>query len=158
MRRLRRSATPEEIFLSKNQELLTLGQASRLAACSRDTLRRAAQKEELPAEMLSGNKGPQWYIKQADLLDWLESRGKTADSAREAVDSEARILELERQVAEYAALARQAQQELQQVKKELVQASDRAGEAAAQLKVARGLVNTWTEPKRFSSLRSLFGI
>jgi excisionase family DNA binding protein len=54
--------------------LLGLGEAADLAECSRDTIRRAAQKGELKAEMGPGVRGPQWWIQEADLLAWLDHR------------------------------------------------------------------------------------
>lgn len=53
---------------------LSLGEAAKIAACSRDTVRRAAQRQELPAKMGPGKRGPQWWVREADLLDWVQQR------------------------------------------------------------------------------------
>lgn len=58
----------------KKKDVLSLGHAAKKADCSRDTIRRAAQRQELPAQMGPGKRGPQWWVREADLVDWLQSR------------------------------------------------------------------------------------
>jgi excisionase family DNA binding protein len=58
---------------------LGLAEAADLAGCSRDTIRRAAQKGDLKAEMGPGVRGPQWWIQESDLRDWLENRDSDAE-------------------------------------------------------------------------------
>ena len=64
---------------SQHNITLGIGEAADLAGCSRDTIRRAAQKGELKAEMGPGVRGPQWWISQSDLLIWLEGRDTDAE-------------------------------------------------------------------------------
>ena len=64
--------------MDRNREPLGLSEAAEIAGCSRDTIRRAAQKEELVAEMGPGVRGPQWWIQESDLLEWVENREKEA--------------------------------------------------------------------------------
>lgn len=54
--------------------LLGISEAADIAGCSRDTIRRAAQKEELVAEMGPGPRGPQWWIREDALRDWMDER------------------------------------------------------------------------------------
>jgi Tfp pilus assembly protein FimV len=141
-----------------NNDVLTLGQASRIAGCSRDTVRRAAQKEELRAEMGPGKKGPQWWIRQADLTEWLQFRGQSVAVAQPGQAQEKRVRELEQQLSEYERQARQARQELTRTRAELRLAQQRAADAAEQLKTARGLVENWSGRRRVISLRGLLGL
>lgn len=60
--------------MTNHMEPLGLGEAADLAGCSRDTIRRAAQKGELKAEMGPGVRGPQWWIQERALMCWLERR------------------------------------------------------------------------------------
>lgn len=60
--------------MTNHMEPLGLGEAADLAGCSRDTIRRAAQKGELKAEMGPGVRGPQWWIQEPDLMSWLDRR------------------------------------------------------------------------------------
>jgi chromosome segregation ATPase len=68
---------------------LGLSEAADLAGCSRDTIRRAAQKGELKAELGPGVRGPQWWILEADLLAWIEDRDAVLSTA-EVLRSSAR--------------------------------------------------------------------
>ncbi len=63
---------------------LGLAEAADLAGCSRDTIRRAAQKGELKAEMGPGVRGPQWWIHEPDLLEWLDTREALAEHSSAA--------------------------------------------------------------------------
>lgn len=67
--------------MDAQQSTLALGlaEAADLAGCSRDTIRRAAQKGELKAEMGPGVRGPQWWISENDLLNWLGNRDIDAE-------------------------------------------------------------------------------
>ena len=67
---------------------LGLAEAADLAGCSRDTIRRAAQKGELKAELGPGVRGPQWWILETDLQLWLEERDAVLSTA-EALRSSA---------------------------------------------------------------------
>ena len=136
--------------------VLTLGQASRIAECSRDTLRRAAQREELKAELAPGKKGQQWWIREADLRDWLESRGKAGGTQTSAAPEQAQQ-GLEQQLAEHKKELKRAQQEIARLQDELRQAQQRSSEAVQQLKTARGLVEDWQGQSRLTSLRKLLG-
>lgn len=136
--------------------VLTLGQASRIAECSRDTLRRAAQRDELKAELAPGKKGQQWWIREADLRDWLESRGRSV-STQTAEPAQAQQ-DLEQQLAEHKKQLKRAQQEIARLKDELSHAQRRSSEAVQQLKTARGLVADWQGRSRLTSLRNLLGI
>ena len=60
---------------------LGLAEAAELAGCSRDTIRRAAQKGELKAELGPGGRGPQWWILEKDLQVWLEERDAVLSTA-----------------------------------------------------------------------------
>jgi DNA repair ATPase RecN len=140
------------------KDVLTLGQASSIAGCSRDTIRRAAQKDDLRAEMRPGKKGQQWWIRQADLMDWLQARGKSVTPPATSSDQDQKVRELENRLADYAQQVQQAQQELSNTKQELRLAQQRATEAAEQLKTARGLVENWSGPRRGLSLRKLLGL
>ena len=60
---------------------LGLAEAAELAGCSRDTIRRAAQKGELRAEMGPGVRGPQWWISEQDLTVWLSGRDVDAEQS-----------------------------------------------------------------------------
>ena len=60
---------------------LGLAEAADLAGCSRDTIRRAAQKGELKAELGPGVRGPQWWILEKDLQVWLEERDAVLSTA-----------------------------------------------------------------------------
>ena len=62
---------------------LGLAEAADLAGCSRDTIRRAAQKGELKAELGPGVRGPQWWILETDLQLWLEERDAVLSSAQQ---------------------------------------------------------------------------
>jgi len=77
----------------KKKDVLSLSQAAKLADCSRDTIRRAAQRQELPARMGPGKRGPQWWVREADLVDWLQDRGSLnpegAEQAQQSSASEA---------------------------------------------------------------------
>ena len=68
---------------------LGLAEAADLAGCSRDTIRRAAQKGELKAELGSGVRGPQWWILESDLHEWLGDRDAVLSTA-ETLRSSAR--------------------------------------------------------------------
>lgn len=68
---------------------LGLAEAADLAGCSRDTIRRAAQKGELKAELGPGVRGPQWWILEADLQAWLGDRDAVLSTA-EVLRSSAR--------------------------------------------------------------------
>lgn len=136
--------------------VLTLGQASRIAECSRDTLRRAAQREELKAELAPGKKGQQWWIREADLRDWLESRGKSVNTRPPAEPAQAQQ-NFEQQLADHKKQLKHAQQEIARLKEELLDAQQRSSEAAQQLKTARGLVEDWQGQSRLTSLRKLLG-
>ena len=60
---------------------LGLAEAAELAGCSRDTIRRAAQKGELKAELGPGIRGPQWWILEASLHSWLGDRDAVLSTA-----------------------------------------------------------------------------
>ena len=153
----KRSAMTEVFTLSKN-EVMTLGQASRIAGCSRDTIRRAAQKDELRAEMGPGKKGQQWWIREADLTDWLQSRGKSLTSEPSEPEQDQRVRQLEQQLSEYEREAAEQQRELSRTRAELRLAQQRAEDAAQQLRTARGLVENWSGYRRVTSLRRLLGL
>lgn len=59
---------------------LGLSEAAELSDCSRDTIRRAAQREEIKAEMGPGARGPQWWIESSSLHAWIEARGAVEQS------------------------------------------------------------------------------
>lgn len=140
----------------KKTKVLNLGQAASLADCSRDTLRRAAQREELAAELGPGKKGPQWWVREADLMDWLQGRRPGDFSPPECAgesplgeeDSLPDLPTSPSEVAFYAEQARLAQQELALLRQELVKAQRLAEEATERLRVARTLIATIQQPAR----------
>ena len=67
--------------MEKIKTNLSLGQAAKIADCSRDTIRRAAQRQELPAKMGPGKRGNQWWVREADLLDWIQQRNESSSAA-----------------------------------------------------------------------------
>lgn len=89
---------------------LGLSEAAEMARCSRDTIRRAAQKGELKAEMGPGIRGPQWWILESDLLDWLELRDSSSEdqlgSAAQYVDAGLSAAPQHAQQSTYAKAAR----------------------------------------------------
>ena len=139
---------------TEKARLLNLGQAASLAECSRDTIRRAAQREELAAELGPGKKGPQWWVREADLMDWLQGRRQTEFSPSEPVreacgEDDGTPFESHRsEAARYAEQARLAQRELAQLRQELAQAQSLAAEATERLRVARTLIATFEQPAR----------
>lgn len=54
--------------------MLGLKEAANLAGVSRDTLRRAIQRGELPALLVTGKTGPQFEVDQADVEVWVQKR------------------------------------------------------------------------------------
>lgn len=54
--------------------MLGLKEAANLAGVSRDTLRRAIQRGELPALLVTGKTGPQFEVDLADVEVWLQKR------------------------------------------------------------------------------------
>ena len=89
---------------------LGLGEAADLAACSRDTIRRAAQKGELKAEMGPGVRGPQWWIQESDLLEWIENRESYAEHSSAVQQGRAEHSTAPQQhYAEHSTAARHAQ-------------------------------------------------
>lgn len=54
--------------------MLGLKEAASLAGVSRDTLRRAIQRGELPALLVTGKTGPQFEVDQADVEVWAQKR------------------------------------------------------------------------------------
>lgn len=67
--------------MEKTKTNLSLGEAAKIADCSRDTIRRAAQRQELPAKMGPGKRGNQWWVREADLLDWIQQRNESSSAA-----------------------------------------------------------------------------
>lgn len=138
---------------TEKTRVLNLGQAASLADCSRDTLRRAAQREELAAELGPGKKGPQWWVREADLMDWLQGRRQTefAPSGHSSPGQNEEVSGLESPLSEAAYFAEQAdkaQQELVELRRELAQAQRVAEEATERLRVARTLIATFEQPAR----------
>ena len=134
---------------------LTLGQASRIADCSRDTLRRAAQKEELKAELAPGRKGQQWYIRSADLTDWMQSRGIQPNVPATPASDTNRLEQLEQEVARYRERAEKDQEKARRAEHELKLAQQRAEHAVAQLQVAAKLIESLQPKKRSTVLRRM---
>ncbi len=85
---------------------LGLAEAAELAGCSRDTIRRAAQRGELKAEMGPGVRGPQWWISESDLLEWRSSRDMDAEQSSAAQQGYAER-STAAQYAEHSAAAQQ---------------------------------------------------
>lgn len=56
------------------EDYIGLSEAAELSNCSRDTIRRAAQRGELEGKMGSGPRGPQWWISRPSLESWADSR------------------------------------------------------------------------------------
>lgn len=54
--------------------MLGLKEAASVAGVSRDTLRRAIQRGELPALLVTGKTGPQFEVDQADVEVWAQKR------------------------------------------------------------------------------------
>lgn len=54
--------------------MLGLKEAANLAGVSRDTLRRAIQRGELPALLVTGKTGPQFEVDLADVEVWVQKR------------------------------------------------------------------------------------
>ena len=54
--------------------MLGLKEAANLAGVSRDTLRRAIPRGELPALLVTGKTGPQFEVDQADVEVWVQKR------------------------------------------------------------------------------------
>ena len=54
--------------------MLGLKEAAIVAGVSRDTLRRAIQRGELPALLVTGKTGPQFEVDQADVEVWVQKR------------------------------------------------------------------------------------
>lgn len=54
--------------------MLGLKEAASLAGVSRDTLRRAIQRGELPALLVTGKTGPQFEVDPADVEVWAQKR------------------------------------------------------------------------------------
>lgn len=54
--------------------MLGLKEAASVAGVSRDTLRRAIQRGELPALLATGKTGPQFEVDQADVEVWAQKR------------------------------------------------------------------------------------
>ena len=54
--------------------MLGLKEAASVARVSRDTLRRAIQRGELPALLVTGKTGPQFEVDQADVEVWVQKR------------------------------------------------------------------------------------
>lgn len=54
--------------------ILGLKEAASVAGVSRDTLRRAIQRGELPALLVTGKTGPQFEVDQADVKVWAQKR------------------------------------------------------------------------------------
>ena len=54
--------------------ILGLKEAANVAGVSRDTLRRAIQRGELPALLVTGKTGPQFEVDQADVEVWVQKR------------------------------------------------------------------------------------
>ena len=54
--------------------ILGLKEAANVAGVSRDTLRRAIQRGELPALLVTGKTGPQFEVDQADVEVWIQKR------------------------------------------------------------------------------------
>lgn len=54
--------------------MLGLKEAASVAGVSRDTLRRAIQRGELPALLVTGKTGPQFEVDQADVKVWAQKR------------------------------------------------------------------------------------
>lgn len=118
-------------------KILNLGQAAELADCSRDTIRRAAQRDELRAEMRPGKRGPQWWVREADLLDWLQVR------QHETVQhhpTDPPIGSVEDQIRYYEERAEKAEREASLLKMELAEAREIAYLAEERLRVARDLM------------------
>ncbi len=53
---------------------LSLKEAARVAGVSRDTLRRAIQRGELPALLVTGKTGPQFEVEQGEVETWAQKR------------------------------------------------------------------------------------
>ena len=53
---------------------LSLKEAARVAGVSRDTLRRAIQRGELPALLVTGKTGPQFEVEQTEVEVWAQKR------------------------------------------------------------------------------------
>jgi len=136
-------------------EPLGLGEAADLAGCSRDTIRRAAQKGELKAEMGPGVRGPQWWIQESDLMSWLDRRDEepvapTSTAAPQQVRAELsndpqsppaevyialidRLSRAERRSVELELQLRQSQRLLSENAESIVEKDVLAREAQAQL-------------------------
>lgn len=97
--------------MTNHMEPLSLGEAADLAGCSRDTIRRAAQKGELKAEMGPGVRGPQWWIQEGDLMSWLERRDEEPVTLRSSAAPQ-------HDAAELSTAAQQARAELSSTKPE----------------------------------------
>lgn len=94
-----------------HQDALGLGEAADLARCSRDTIRRAAQKGDLKAEMGPGVRGPQWWIKESDLYDWLENRDASAEHSTAAPQQQDAELSTAAKHAQHSSTVRSSAQQ-----------------------------------------------
>lgn len=53
---------------------LGLKEAAQLVGVSRDTLRRAIQRGELPGILVTGKTGPQFHVEESAVIEWSEKR------------------------------------------------------------------------------------
>lgn len=57
-----------------NNNTIGLKEAAQLAGVSRDTLRRAIQRGELPALLVTGKTGPQFHVEEIEIQRWMQKR------------------------------------------------------------------------------------
>lgn len=150
------------------EDFVGLSEAAELANCSRDTIRRAAQRGELEARMGSGPRGPQWWIDRAGLSAWNQRRegvvvveSSPEPQTRPTVDAQVhqavvndlveRLRRAEERIVSLQLQASQSQQLLEERARSLQQkeAEERHTAALAeQLKLARRELGEWEERRR----------
>ena len=152
------------------EDFIGLSEAAELANCSRDTIRRAAQRGELEGKMGSGPRGPQWWICRTSLEQWSDLRETVqaqqpqqtqtveVNSVVDAAVHQAMVNELleklrraDERIIALQLQASQSQKLLEERARSLQEKEAKEKQTAAlaeQLKLARQDLNDWQDRRR----------